>query len=416
MRRSRRGLGAKRNDGIEHDQGDESPFPASISGLTPRRGAILPPSGVTGNPWKLAREYLDHNLGTSPPGPLAAGPAEDAEYNIMTLELNREYPELDDPEVFEQMVNLTVSQMKPICGHLRRAQHAKATSCVTAEFRIADDVPTDLRHGIFRQPGYTFSAIVRLSNSQATFERDGTGTARGFAIKLLDVVGTRVVTGGDSSQDFLMIDHPVFPFPDPKAYVETISRKDIPLVGDLVAAVHLALLEPKELKILNAIKGKHVASPLEISYWSGTPSWLGPADGEGGHAVKYSAVSRQADRTAPPDHPEDLPDDYLTQALARYLESQEAVFDFKVQLQTDPVAMPVEDVSVQWDENDSKPITVATLRIAPQSVDASGELATKCESMSFNPWHALAEHRPMGGINRLRKVVYPASTTKRAGL
>lgn len=30
--------------------------------------------------------------------------------------------------------------------------------------------------------------------------------------------------------------------------------------------------------------------------------------------VKYSAVSRQADRTAAPDHPENLPEDYLTQA------------------------------------------------------------------------------------------------------
>lgn len=333
----------------------------------------------------------------------------------MTPELNREYPELDDPKVFEQMVNLTVGQMKPVCGHLRRGQHAKATGCVTAEFRIADDVPSDLRHGIFRQPGRSFSAIVRFSNSQGTFEKDGTGTARGLAIKLLDVVGTRAAAGdGDSTQDFLMLDDPVFPFPDPKAYVETISRKSIPLIGDLVALAHLALLEPEELRILKAIKGKHVASPLEIKYWSGTPFWLGPAAGEGGHAVKYSVVSRQADRTARPDHPEDLPDDYLTQALARDLQSQEAVFDFKVQWQTDAEAMPVENVSVEWKESDSNPVTVATLRIPPQKVDASGDLATRCESMSFNPWHALAEHRPMGGMNRLRKVVYQASIAKRA--
>jgi hypothetical protein len=332
----------------------------------------------------------------------------------MTPELNREYPELDDPKVFEEMVNLTVGQMKPVGGHLRRGQHAKATSCVTAEFRIADDVPSDLRHGVFRQPGRTFSAIVRFSNSQGTFEKDGTGTARGLAIKLLDVAGTRAVPGdGDSTQDFLMIDHPVFPFPDPKAYVETISRKNIPLIGDVVAAAHLILLEHKELKILNLIKGKHVASPLEIKYWSGTPFWLGPAAGEGGHAVKYSAVSHQAGRTHEPDHPEDLPDDYLTQALARDLQSQEAVFDFNVQLQTNAVDMPVEDVSVEWDEQRSPPVKVATLRIAPQKVDGSGDLATRCEAMSFNPWHALAEHRPMGGMNRLRKVVYPASLAKR---
>jgi Catalase len=333
----------------------------------------------------------------------------------MIPELNREYPELDDQKVFEQMVNLTVGQMKPVRGHLRRGQHAKATGCVTAEFRIADDVPSDLRHGIFRQPGRSFSAIVRFSNSQGTFEKDGTGTARGLAIKLLDVVGTRAVAGdGDSTQDFLMVDHPVFPFPDPKAYVETISRKDIPLIGSILATVHLALLEPNELKIVKDIRAKHVASPLEIKYWSGTPFWLGPATGEGGHAVKYSAVSRQANRTAPPDHPEALPDDYLTQALARDLSSQEAIFDFKVQLQTDPVEMPVEDVSAEWDESRSPPVTVATLRLPPQKVDGSGDLATRCESMSFNPWHALAEHRPMGGMNRLRKVVYQASIAKRA--
>jgi Catalase len=332
----------------------------------------------------------------------------------MALELNREYPELDDPKLFEQMVNLTIGRMKPVGGHLRRGQHAKATGCVIAKFRISDEVRSDLQHGIFRQPGHTFNAILRFSNSQGTFERDGTGTARGVAIKLLDVVGARAVTGdGDNTQDFLMMNHPVFPFPDPKAYFETISRKNIPLVGDLVAAIHLKLLQPKELDVISVIKGKHVASPLEIEYWSGTPFWLGPASGEGGRAVKYSAVSRWANRTAPPDHPEGLPEDYLTQALSHDLQLQGAIFDFKVQLQTDPVGMPVEDVSVRWEEEHSEPITVATLYIPPQKVDGSSELAKRCESMSFNPWHALAEHRPMGGMNRLRKVVYQASVAKR---
>ena len=131
--------------------------------------------------------------------------------------------------------------------------------------------------------------------------------------------------------------------------------------------------------------------------------------------MKYSAVSRQVGRTAEPDHPEDLADDYLSQSLARDLQFQEAVFDFKVQLQTDAAAMPVEDVSVAWDENDSIPVTVGTLRIGPQKVEGSSDLAIRCEAMSFNPWHSLAEHRPMGGMNRLRKVVYVASVAKRVG-
>ena len=333
----------------------------------------------------------------------------------MHPELNREYPELDAPEVFEQMVELTVGQMEPVDGRLRRAQHAKATGCLTARFRIADTVPAGLRHGVFGEPGRVFTAIVRFSNSQGTFEKDSAATARGLAIKLLDVTGPRAVPDdGDATQDFLMIDHPVFPFPDPKAYVETMRQKSIPLVGNLLAGAHL-LLEPKELKIIKDIRGKSVASPLEIQYWSGTPFWLGPATGPGGRAIKYSAVPRQANRRVPPSHSDDPPDDALTQALNAALQSTEAVFDFNVQLQTDPVKMPVEDVSVEWNEAQSAPLTVATLVIPPQRVDPSGELAARCEAMSFNPWHSLAAHRPIGGMNRLRKLVYLASVQKRGG-
>ena len=331
----------------------------------------------------------------------------------MRPELNREYPVPDEPEVFEQMVKLTVGQMEAVDGRFHRAQHAKATGCVTARFRVAGAVPDALRHGIFSQPGREFAAIVRFSNSQGTFEKDSVGTARGLAIKVLDVSGARAVPGdGDSTQDFLMVDHPVFPFPDPRAYVETMSRKSIPLVGNLLAAAHLAVLEPKEMKILKAIRGKSVASPLAISYWSGTPFRLGAAAGPDGLAVKYSAVPRQASRVVPPA--DDDADDALTRALNQGLQS-EAVFDFKVQRQTDPVAMPIEDVSVEWSETVSVPVTVATVTIPPQRVDPSGELARQCESISFNPWHSLAEHRPLGGMNRLRKLVYVASVQKRGG-
>lgn len=33
--------------------------------------------------------------------------------------------------------------------------------------------------------------------------------------------------------------------------------------------------------------------------------------------------------------------------------------------------------------------------------------------MKLNPWDALAEHQPLGSINRLRKIVYEMSRKKR---
>ncbi len=35
------------------------------------------------------------------------------------------------------------------------------------------------------------------------------------------------------------------------------------------------------------------------------------------------------------------------------------------------------------------------------------------ENLSWNPWNALPEHRPLGGINRARKLVYDDSSALR---
>lgn len=50
-------------------------------------------------------------------------------------------------------------------------------------------------------------------------------------------------------------------------------------------------------------------------------------------------------------------------------------------------------------------VTVATLKVPPQDFD-SREQNLFCDNLSYNPWHALPEHRPLGGINRLRQAVY----------
>ena len=255
----------------------------------------------------------------------------------MNLELNREYPDPDEAKLIEEMVKVAVERMKPQQGRIRRGQHAKATGCVRGVFRIRDDVPVDLRHGVFYRPGQSFQA-----------------------------------------------------------------------------AGWFALFHPRHLTSIMKILSETVASPL-VTYWSGSPYWLGPPGTTGGCAVKYSLVPGFKG-AAPPIDLKIKPDDYLSQALEQYLRTREAVFEFRVQPQTDPVAMPVEDVSVEWDEAVSKPIPVATLTIGVQDVDSTEgrALAEECETMAFSPWNALAEHRPMGGINRLRQAVYLASQAKRA--
>ena len=324
-------------------------------------------------------------------------------------ELHKEYPQASEGKIFEEMVAQTISQMHPIDGFVRRGQHAKATGCVAAEFRIAETVPEALRHGIFAEPGRRFAASVRFSNSQGTLEPDGDKTGRGLAIKLPNVAGRRAIEGdADRSQDFLMINHPVFPFSDPESYLDLVKAKNVPLVGGLLALLQLSIREPEQFRIIGDIQANKIANPLGTTYWSASPYWLGNADGGVGQAVKYSVVPRVTP-PSPPDDPAALPPNYLSDALQSSLRDGTVVFDFKVQIQTDPLAMPIEDVSILWDQEVSVPVAVATLSIRSQDVAALNEATSRCERLSYNPWHALAEHRPMGGINRLRRAVYEAS-------
>jgi hypothetical protein len=74
--------------------------------------------------------------------------------------------------------------------------------------------------------------------------------------------------------------------------------------------------------------------------------------------------------------------------------------------------MPIEDPSVEWDQTLSPFETVATIQLPAQDFDST-EQNLFCDNLSFNPWHSLPDHRPIGGINRLRKAVYQAVSVYR---
>lgn len=99
--------------------------------------------------------------------------------------------------------------------------------------------------------------------------------------------------------------------------------------------------------------------------------------------------------------------------LAEYFAKSGAKYEFKVQLGTSPEHHPTEDGSVVWDEATAPYHTIATIQF-PLRDTLTAERRTFWEDrMKLNPWDALAEHRPLGSINRLRKVVYDMSRKKR---
>ena len=284
-------------------------------------------------------------------------------------------------------------------GTARRDAHPKAHGCVKAEIRIVDTLPAALSKGMFI-PGKTYQAWIRFSNGSADPTRaDIKGDARGMAIKVLGIPGQKLLEdeAEATTQDFIMINHPVFFATDPARYLSFMHDansdhfyRKLLIPFDLGAKGTLIALKTGSSKISN---------PVQARYWSMVPYQLGAGDDR--QAVKYSARSCSATTDPVPKNPER---DFLRDALRHTLQSGDACMEFLVQPRTSD-SMDVEDSRIEWKEAAAPFYKLATIRIPQQTFDTP-EQNTFCENLSFTPWHALPEHKPLGVTNRLRKVIY----------
>jgi len=274
-----------------------------------------------------------------------------------------------------------------------RDAHPKLHGLVRAQFIVLDDVPSELRHGVFKTPR-TYDALIRFSAGNVEVKEDTIPQAAGMAIKLLGVEGEKLLESEKdaTTQDFIMINAPIF-------FVRNLA--DYALLHKYMEKGELKQFfktRPAETEAIKTIRGQELFNPLQVRYWSMTPYLLGD------RAIKFSAspISRVSNLK-----PETKGPNFLRDVMKKQLETEDVYFDFGVQVQTDPVTMPIEDPLVLWDEAESPFQRVALIRIPMQDISLPGkdELA---ENLSFTPWHALPEHRPLGSNNRARRTVYEA--------
>lgn len=279
-------------------------------------------------------------------------------------------------------------------GIMRRDVHLKMHGVVKAEFIVGSDLPPELRVGVFKEPR-TYQAWIRFSNAKDSIKTDGHRDIRGMGIKLMGVPGEKLLERerNEHTHDFILISSSVFVTRNAEEFDDLVKA----ITGSLFAKIWFFLTH---LRVAwNLLKSMvRIANPLQIRYFSSTPYLFGS------HAVKYSAIPRIRTPDTIPDVPSD---DYLRLAMVKQLKDGEALFDFAVQLQTDADAMPIEDARREWPESMSPFRKVATIRILQQEFDNHMQ-RNFGENLSFTPWHALPEHRPLGSLNRARKVVYGA--------
>jgi catalase len=299
-----------------------------------------------------------------------------------------------------------VDQHREPTRYLRDA-HAKAHGCVKAEVNVLPELAQPLRQGVFSEPGKTWQAMIRLSNGNAYPQFDSLRDARGMAIKLFDVSGKPLL--GDrpaqGEQDFVMFSHANFFVSDVAEYRQNVAAQaDGKKIMAFFPGWDPRTWQVRHLFIALATLAPPPDSPTQTTYFSVSPYKFGEANAK--FRVMPDPDSCPAYTLPQQNH--DLPN-FLRSALNQQLSTDRvpACFVLQIQRQDTNKYMPIEDTSIEWREQDSPFETVARITLPAQDFDTP-TLNLACDNLSFNPWFGIEAHRPIGGINRLRKAVYEA--------
>jgi hypothetical protein len=276
----------------------------------------------------------------------------------------------------------------------QRAGNTKTFGVVRAEFEVRADVPGRLAHGLFAAPA-RYPAWVRFAGPGPLAPPDLKDNGiLSIGIKVMGVPGPKLLADEAMTQDFTGIGAPTFTTP---TVVENLELQRH--IGNGTPLFYF--LDPREPHLLDGLMqglyAKTQTNPLFERYWSCSSYLLGE-----GQAMKYSVRPCVMTRTTFPRRPTD---DYLRAAMVATLAAGAVAFDFMVQVQTDADRMPIEDDGVEWPERLSPFMPVARLHIPAQRFDSEAQLAF-VDRLSFNPWHSLAAHRPLGNQNRARREIY----------
>ena len=303
--------------------------------------------------------------------------------------------------------------------HAVRAVHAKAHGLLEGTFTIADDLPRELAQGLFSNPG-THRALIRISTNAGDILPDAIGLPRGLAIKVCGVTGQRLPGAEGDTQDFIMVNGPVFQAKNAaqfasnlKMLAKTTDRFEgtkkvlstvLSGVGSALEAVGISS------PTVQALGGAPNVNPLGETYYSVTPFRYGD------FMAKFSLAPMSENMkslTGSTIETSGRPD-AIRETLQNDMSSMTGLWEFRVQLCRDIERQPVEDPTVEWKEEDTPFHRVAVLTIRAQDSWDRAAVQRVDEAMRFSVWTGLAAHQPLGNINRARRLTYQHSSEFRS--
>jgi hypothetical protein len=274
-----------------------------------------------------------------------------------------------------------------------RALHRKGTVAALARLTIADGLPAHAAQGLFAQAG-EHPVWVRFSNGGVDVQSDRRPDIRGFAFRVFDVQGESALGGPTDHQDFSLINQTRFAFPTSELFVGLVLAAG--RSPGALLAWFLKTFGPlgafRRLKEMAATFKRPFSGYATESFHSVLPIACGP------YACKVRLVPL-APAAPRADAAADWAADFAAHAAAGPVR-----YALQLQFFEDEARTPIEDASVAWPEPVAPWLTVGELAVNAPSRDPL--FVQQVERGVFDPWQALAAHRPLGEVMRARKVVY----------
>lgn len=303
--------------------------------------------------------------------------------------------------------------------HAVRGAHAKCHGIVKGELQVHDNLPDELRQGLFKTPK-TYPVIIRLSTSLPGIMHDGVAAFRGLGIKVIGVPGKKLLPGWEDAptHDFIVANNRTLPTGEIKSYLfqTRMGEKAMKVPEELARFVTAvmrggsAILRTVGIKTIGGVAGQS----LPQTHFLGETFFTTGAQRFGDYVAKYSVAPLSDSLKALTGTGIDtFNPNVLRDIIVDYFHHHSAEWEFRVQLCTDLKRMPVEDASVEWPEDESPYRGVARITVPAQEAYSPERRVFVDDVLSFTPWHCLPEHQPLGSIMRVRKAVYEASSIYR---
>jgi hypothetical protein len=292
-------------------------------------------------------------------------------------------------------------------GKVSRALHVKQHIGAVGELITA--APETSRVGVFATPGRRIPVYARFSSGTSARRPDNAPDIRGFALKLVGVSGQKIIAGLEQevTQDFLFINQPAIAFRDPEEFMIFVrAAMDGPakLLPRLFAGFGLR----RGLQVLGrVVRTPKLRSFVASAFHTASPIAFGAAS-----AAKLALFPLPASPLPSPPVPAASGPDALRADLVARLKAGPLAWSVRAQFFVDDDSTPIEDTSVAW----SGPwVDLGTLTLPRQDPESptGREIGDLVENLSFDPWHSIADHRPLGAMMRARAVAYRRSVIAR---